>query len=266
MRPADLPTAEHWPHGTRARYVAARCRCDDCRRANREYGRARAHARRRGDTNRLIAAAPAAAHIRALSASGVGKNAIAAACDVPTSTLWKILTGKRVVIREQTAAKILGVDAGALADGALVPAGPAWRMVREILKAGLTRSEISRRIGNNGKSLQIQKAKVRASTELRLRRLHAAVLREIQEQDELERASVDVCADCGYSHDAETRQAAMRRMLPCSVDELREAHPCWWDRTLSEARDRVLYRDLHAVGAVRGPLGMWVLSDKRAAA
>lgn len=257
MKPFDLPPPEQHPHGTRARYVGARCRCDECRRANTAYGLEREHARRRGDTNALVPAAPVAEHIQALSTKGVGKRAIAAACDVPTSTLWKIVTGRRQVIREKTAAKILAVDAGAISDGTRVPAGPTWRMVRELLRAGLTKGEISRRLGNNGLSLQIQKRQVLASTELRVRRLHAAVLRELQEVEELERAAVDACADCGYSHDPATRQAAMRRALPCTVDELREAHPCWWDRARGEAKDRVLYRDLEAVGAERSAIGVW---------
>lgn len=34
MRPVDLPPIEHYPHGTRARYVAG-CRCTECRAANK---------------------------------------------------------------------------------------------------------------------------------------------------------------------------------------------------------------------------------------
>jgi hypothetical protein len=48
MTPADLPDPESHPHGTRARYVAAKCRCDDCRAANAKFARdcaARAKAR-----------------------------------------------------------------------------------------------------------------------------------------------------------------------------------------------------------------------------
>lgn len=33
-RPDDLPPAEHYPHGTRARYVAG-CRCGECKKANK---------------------------------------------------------------------------------------------------------------------------------------------------------------------------------------------------------------------------------------
>jgi len=44
-RPSDLPPAESYEHGTRARYVAG-CRCDDCKRANREaYHRRQAEAK-----------------------------------------------------------------------------------------------------------------------------------------------------------------------------------------------------------------------------
>jgi hypothetical protein len=32
-RPADMPDAERWPHGVRARYVGG-CRCDECKAAN----------------------------------------------------------------------------------------------------------------------------------------------------------------------------------------------------------------------------------------
>ena len=48
MKPADLPDPESHPHGTRARYVAAKCRCAACRAANAKFARdcaARAKAR-----------------------------------------------------------------------------------------------------------------------------------------------------------------------------------------------------------------------------
>jgi hypothetical protein len=37
MIPAGLPLPERHAHGTRARYVAAKCRCADCRAANTAY-------------------------------------------------------------------------------------------------------------------------------------------------------------------------------------------------------------------------------------
>lgn len=42
MKPADLPDPETYPHGTRARYVGAKCRCTECRAANTQYARDRA--------------------------------------------------------------------------------------------------------------------------------------------------------------------------------------------------------------------------------
>jgi hypothetical protein len=39
VKPADLPDPESYPHGTRARYVGAKCRCDACRAANTQFAR-----------------------------------------------------------------------------------------------------------------------------------------------------------------------------------------------------------------------------------
>lgn len=42
MKPRDLPDPASHPHGTRARYVALKCRCAACRAANTAYARIRA--------------------------------------------------------------------------------------------------------------------------------------------------------------------------------------------------------------------------------
>lgn len=36
-RPPSLPPSDHYPHGTRGRYVSGRCRCDPCRASNTRY-------------------------------------------------------------------------------------------------------------------------------------------------------------------------------------------------------------------------------------
>ena len=46
-RPVDLPPAERYLHGSRARYVTG-CRCAPCREANNEYARMRQKLVRRG--------------------------------------------------------------------------------------------------------------------------------------------------------------------------------------------------------------------------
>ncbi len=111
---------------------------------------------------------------------------------------------------------------------------------------------IAQRLGHASPKLQIQKRRVYARTDLAARRLLAEVLRERLE----ERALPAICIDCGFSHAQADRVAYLRRVLPCSLDELREAHPCWWDAREDRARERTLYRDLRKAGAVRQD-GVW---------
>lgn len=56
-------------HGTNARYVVDRCRCDDCRQANRTYERDRARKHRKGLVP-YIPADPVRTHLRGLLPSG----------------------------------------------------------------------------------------------------------------------------------------------------------------------------------------------------
>jgi len=75
----------------------------------------------------------------------------------------------------------------------------------------------------------------------RERKINATVLRELP------------CMECGDSHGEARREAILRRMLPASAHEIREAHPCLWGDA-SEAHsagERMLYRDLRRAGAMR---------------
>ena len=67
-------TAAQSPHGTRARYIAARCRCLLCRAAASRYECERDAARRAGDYRGLVSAQEARDHILALGKKGSGAN------------------------------------------------------------------------------------------------------------------------------------------------------------------------------------------------
>jgi hypothetical protein len=71
---AIRPTAAQSPHGTRARYVAAWCRCLLCRAANSRYNCDRDVAKRAGDYRGLVSAQEARDHILALGKKGSGAN------------------------------------------------------------------------------------------------------------------------------------------------------------------------------------------------
>jgi len=256
-RPADLPPAEAYPHGSRARYVAG-CRCDDCRRANREYARERARA---GDWRGLVDAAPARAHILALSAQGVGKHSVSAACDVGVTVIEEIRTGRKQRARKPTIDRILAVTSEAIADHALVKAGPSWRLLREILStASLTKRELAQRLGSQAKTpaLQLGRRRVLAATALRVVRLHAEVARELAAEE----AIVEACADCGYPHDKGTRIEMLRRALPATREVLLGRHPCWWAGDAGMAR---FSRDTRELGAFRDVVGTYFIPERRIA-
>ena len=77
MRPIHEIAARH-PHGHRMRYVAG-CRCEDCRAANSAREREYDLRRKAGESNPIVSADLARAHILALAEAGVGLASVVAA-------------------------------------------------------------------------------------------------------------------------------------------------------------------------------------------
>lgn len=263
-------------HGARAKYVVEHCRCDACRRANREYAarlvdrkraraasfvverptapkvmqKANAHGGVSTYTFRRVCpgtvagpcpksaclrghrplcahciahlpavdtvpVGPVAEHVRALSAKGVGYKAVADAAGVSFSLVREILSGDLAAVSAERAARILAVDEGAMADGAVVDGTATRRRIDYLLSEGWTRREISARIGNDGTSLQIRR-NVRASTELkivRLVRLH-------------QKESADWDAACEF--DAAERRDILRRCRHLALAKIAAQFPHVW--------------------------------------
>jgi hypothetical protein len=301
MRPADLPSGDTRPHGTRSRYVSG-CRCDKCRAANREayhklqeeakeaaqeiktenspreqvwtapdgtkkirtYKRAcpgvngepcpiKAHLRKdsKGGVcgtcrlklvwNGLVDAAPAREHLLKLSSEGVGYKAVSEACDVGKTALQEILQGTKTRIRAKSLKRILSVDSSALADHALVPAGPTWVLVTKLLADGFTKGSISRRIGNKTPALQIKSRYVLAKTAYRIKKLYDLVHTGDDFDDGVDE---DLCILCGLSHKAADRQALIAKMLPAGPKEIIEAYPCLYGEDGGYAENSAGYRRL----------------------
>lgn len=168
-------SASRREHGTRARYVSG-CKCMICRAANSRYQCERDRARREeGDTRELVPASMAVAHLRKLSNAGVGYKAVAEAAGLAPSTLGAILFGQRKQIRANHERAILGVTQAAVADGALIDAGPTWRRIKALLKRGYTKSSLARIFGYKSPSLQIKAKRIRAMTAWRLNLLCDAI-------------------------------------------------------------------------------------------
>lgn len=159
------------PHGDRLRYLAG-CRCAECRRANCTYAKARARACKAGDWNGIIPAAKARAHLAALAAQGVGRRAVGAACDVADTTLSAIISGDKTRIRARTERAILAVTVAAVADRALIPAGPTWKLLDELIASGYSKSALARELGYKTRALQLNRHQVTARNAADVERLH----------------------------------------------------------------------------------------------
>lgn len=182
-RPADLPFTEHFqslPCGVRAKYVAGGCRCMLCRAANSRYETERAAARKRGEGNGLVDAAPIRAQLRRLSRQGVGYKSVAIAADVSKTVLQNVMTGRKHQVRARTVRRVLAVTKDAIADRALVPGARAHAMLERLLDEGFTKTELARRLGSKAKvpSLQLKARLLTARSASKVERLYRTVMAE----------------------------------------------------------------------------------------
>ena len=139
-------------HGTKAKYVVDKCRCDECKRGARDYERWRCRQRAYGKAA-YIDAGPARAHVQALQDAGMGWKRVARAAGLSESVVWKLLYGDRTRnlapskrIRPRTATLIFAVTAD-LADGARVDATGTHRRLQALIANGWSGSSLGRRLG-----------------------------------------------------------------------------------------------------------------------
>jgi DNA-binding CsgD family transcriptional regulator len=86
-----------------------------------------------------------------LSTIGVGYKSVAATVGCSHTTLAKIINGTRHRVRAHLAARVLEVDRSAVADHALVPAGPTWKLLDELIAAGYTKRWLAEQLGYKAK-------------------------------------------------------------------------------------------------------------------
>lgn len=170
-------------HGTRACYVfgpdpgrGRGCRCEPCRKANRDYvarvERQRIYGRwQPWASDELVS--EVREHLRALSAAGVGKVAVAEASGLPRSQVGRIRRGKIAKVREATARKLLAVTTSAgRRPHAIVDGAETWRLIEELLEAGWRRYQIAHELGAKTPALQLRRERVLWRHELAVRALH----------------------------------------------------------------------------------------------
>jgi hypothetical protein len=167
---------DRWPHGTRSRYITG-CHCFKCRVANTNYETERAAKQRAGWHARLVDTDRVIAHLKELSKAGVGYKSVAAAANVSHTSLAKIKAGKKTQLRADAEARILAVDQGAIADGALIDAAPTRRLIGKLVEGGYTRAWIAHQLGYSGQGLQFRFSTITALNASRVERLYRRIER-----------------------------------------------------------------------------------------
>lgn len=227
--------ARQRPHGDRLRYMAG-CRCPACRGANTAYERMRARARKAGLGNPIVPADEARAHLKALSAAGVGRHTVAQATDISAGIVQMIAAGTREKIRLATARKILAVTPDCKADGTRIDAAPTWALIHALLKAGDTKLSIARALGQKGSGLQLSRQLVTVRNAEKVRRHHDRRMAEIAAEREAAQAAAERTAPvpAGRTHQylAWLREELghpkrIARAIGCTEDALRAVldHP-----------------------------------------
>jgi transcriptional regulator with XRE-family HTH domain len=163
------------PHGTHARYVSG-CHCFHCRVAHSQYNVERERAKAAGDFNGIVDATPVREHLRMLSRQGVGYKSVADAAGVSKTILSNILAGRRTRVRARTMRAVLAVDKSAIADHALVPSGPTWRLLDELLERGFSKAQLARWMGSKTPAIQFKRGGlILARTASRVERMYRMV-------------------------------------------------------------------------------------------
>lgn len=154
-KPCLHKVADH-QHGTYACYTLDGCRCEPCAAAVREYEQNRKRQQAYGRWDNLVDAEPARDHVRRLMAAGMGLKRIAAAADVSTGVMWKLLYGKpprpgrertpSKRVTKAVALRLLAVEID-LADGAYVPNTDTARRLQALVACGWSMSKLGLRLG-----------------------------------------------------------------------------------------------------------------------
>lgn len=101
------------PHGTRAKYVAEKCHCAECRRANCDYQTAREKRKayeRFGDiTPALLPAGETTRYLRLLSENGVGSRRVRVLTGISRSSLQKLASGQQRRVTYRTHDLVMGL-------------------------------------------------------------------------------------------------------------------------------------------------------------
>lgn len=169
-------------HGTYRAYVVDHWRCDECRRANREYERNRTRREAYGKSF-FVPAEPVRQRVRDLMALGMSQDEIARAAGLNDCRLSDLMTGhwrtKRPLTRmkRENAEAIMSVRQRKPLPGTVVDVPKVRGMVLDLMALGYTPPWIARQIGRSYQGrADLMRATHQAGTVAALLRLHGSVV------------------------------------------------------------------------------------------
>lgn len=142
--PAHL-RRRHYACGTRGSYNSG-CRCEACRRAHRDYARARYARLKQQSANPWVDVTEARRHLLDLQRRGIGLVSVAEATDLSARSLFDIRSGRQRRARAHTVAKILAMRDWAGKDHTRVRLERVRAVLATLREEGYTLTDIDRRL------------------------------------------------------------------------------------------------------------------------
>lgn len=150
-------------HGTRTAYTHHKCRCDDCRRANREYNLIRDRKARNiaygfelPDPSIYVDATEVRAHLVWLSERGIGRRTVSDLTGVSISSILAIKTGKRRKCLRRSAELIMAVNLSQRPSNAHIDATRSLNQVADLVARGWKKRKIAQILTGNEGALSLQ--------------------------------------------------------------------------------------------------------------
>lgn len=163
-------------HGTRVKYVRDKCRCDDCKAANRTAENDRYRQQAYGRWQPYVDARPARAHVRLLQIAGIPHKKVAVLAGVGRGTVERLLYGvpsegraPSSGIRPESAAKLLAVPVptGMVRGSVLVDATGTRRRIQALVCAGWSVAQLASRAGRERSNFWVSVSSDRVELETR---------------------------------------------------------------------------------------------------
>lgn len=161
------------PHGSRAKYVIEKCRCEECRKANREAEALRVRLKAYGRYNCFVDAEPSRKRINYLVLSGLRVRDITSLTGMAKQTLYEIRYKVRKKVTPETERRLMEINPLAVERGGnFVPADEVWETIYRIMECGYSQAWIARKLGYKAPALQFGNRKIRRETAEKISELY----------------------------------------------------------------------------------------------